>query len=70
MRLEFFLPDNTTNNPSFPVGENEIFGEMGVIEDKLRMAGARCMSDCTVVSLSKAAYEKRLNEADPFLWGF
>jgi len=43
---------------------------MGVIEDKLRNASARCMSDCTVVSLSKAAYEKRLNEADPFLWGF
>ena len=53
-----FLPDNPGNSPSFAVGENEIFGEMGVIEDKLRMAGARSMSDCTVVSLSKAEYEK------------
>ena len=56
--IGIFLPDNPGNSPSFPVGENEIFGEMGVIEDKLRMAGARCMSDCTVVSLSKAEYEK------------
>ena len=67
--IGIFLPDNTSKSPSFPVGENEIFGEMGVIEDKLRMAGARCMSDCTVVSLSKAEYEKRLSEADPFLRG-
>ena len=42
---------------------------MGVIEDKLRMAGARCMTECVVVSLSKAEYEKKLNEADPFIKG-
>ena len=42
---------------------------MGVIEDKLRMAGARCMTECVVVSLSKSEYEKKLNEADPFIKG-
>ena len=42
---------------------------MGVIEDKLRIVSARCMSDCTIVSLTKAKYEKRLNEANPFLRG-
>ena len=55
-----FLPTNETNNPNFPVGENEIFGEMGVIEDTLRSAGARCLTDCVVISLSKKEYEKKL----------
>ena len=64
-----FLPTNETNNPNFPVGENEIFGEMGVIEDTLRSAGARCMTDCVVISLSKQEYEKKLNESDPFIKG-
>ena len=51
------------------IKQNEIFGEMGVIEDSLRSAGARCMTDCTVISLSKKEYEKKLNESDPFIKG-
>ena len=42
---------------------------MGVIEVKLRMASTRCMSGCTIVSLTKAEYEKRLNEAKHYLQG-
>tara|TARA_B100000989_G_scaffold2508_1_gene1708 strand:- start:24384 stop:24737 length:354 start_codon:yes stop_codon:yes gene_type:complete len=67
--IGIFLPTNETNSPNFPVGENEIFGEMGVIEDTLRSAGARCMTDCVVISLSKQEYEKKLNESDPFIKG-
>ena len=67
--IGIFLPTNETKEPNFPVGENEIFGEMGVIEDSLRSAGARCMTDCTVISLSKKEYEKKLNESDPFIKG-
>ena len=56
--IGIFLPTNETKEPNFPVGENEIFGEMGVIEDSLRSAGARCMTDCTVISLSKKNTKK------------
>ena len=48
-------------SPSLPFEKNKFFVEMRVIEVKLRMASARCMSDCTIVSLTKAEYEKRLN---------
>ena len=38
-----FLPTNETNKPNFIIQENELFGEMGVIENELRMATARCL---------------------------
>ena len=39
-----FLPYNETKVPDHKIGISEIFGEMGVIEGKLRMAHARAMS--------------------------
>ena len=62
-----FLPTNDTKDPNFMVGENEVFGEMGVIEHKPRMAGARCMSDATVIALSESEFEARVEKADPFI---
>ena len=38
-----FLPDNDSKDPNFLISENEIFGEMSVIEDELCMADSRCM---------------------------
>ena len=62
-----FLPTNDTKEPNFMIGENEVFGEMGVIEHKPRMASARCMSDATVISLSESEFEARVEKADPFI---
>ena len=62
-----FLPTNDTKEPNFKVGENEVFGEMGVIEHKPRMASARCMSDATVIALSESEFEARVEKADPFI---
>ena len=65
--IGIFLPTNDTKDPNFMVGENEVFGEMGVIEHKPRMASARCMSDATVIALSESEFEARVEKADPFL---
>ena len=54
-----FLPDNDSKEPNFLIPENEIFGEMGVIEGKLRMATARCMSSAKIMSISKEQFEKK-----------
>ncbi len=62
-----FLPTNDSKEPNFKVGVNEVFGEMGVIEDKPRMASIRCMSDATVMALSKAEFDARVEKADPFI---
>ena len=45
-----FLPTNRSNDPNFIIQENELFGEMGVIENELRMATARCLEDSEIIS--------------------
>ena len=64
-----FLPDNDSKEPNFLIPENEIFGEMGVIEGKLRMATARCMSSAKIMSISKEQFEKKIESSDPFIRG-
>ena len=51
--IGIFLPTNETNTPNFIIQENELFGEMGVIENELRMATARCMKDSEIISITK-----------------
>ena len=46
-----FLPTNETKKPNFIIQENELFGEMGVIENQSRMATARCLEDSEILSL-------------------
>lgn len=62
-----FLPDNDSKEPNFYIRENEIFGEMGVINDELRMADARAMEESELVSVDKAEFAKMLNESNVFV---
>ena len=62
-----FLPDNDSKEPNFLIPENEIFGEMGVIDDELRMADARAMEDSELVSLMKDEFEKIVSESNIFV---
>ena len=64
-----FLPTNETQKPNHKIEVNEIFGEMGVIEGKLRMADARCLSSSTIMAISKDQFEKKIEGSDPFIRG-
>ena len=64
-----FLPTNETKDPNFIIQENEIFGEMGVIEDELRSASARAMNPTKIVAVTKKEFEAKANAADPFVKG-
>ena len=56
-----FLPTNRTNDPNFIIQENELFGEMGVIENELRMATARCLVESEIISITKEEFNQRDN---------
>ena len=64
-----FLPYNETKIPDHKIGVSEIFGEMGVIEGKLRMADARCLSSATIMGLTKEEFEKKIENSEPFIRG-
>ena len=64
-----FLPTNETQNPNHRIEVNEIFGEMGVIEGKLRMADARCLSSATIMGLTKEEFEKKIEKSEPLIRG-
>ncbi len=64
-----FLPYNETKIPDHKIGVSEIFGEMGVIEGKLRMAHARASSDALVMAVSKQEFEAKIEATDPFVRG-
>ena len=64
-----FLPNNDTKTPNFVIGANEIFGEMGVIDDELRMADAKCMEECDVISVTKDEFNSYLDESNIFVRG-
>lgn len=64
-----FLPTNETNKPNFIIQENELFGEMGVIENELRMATARCLEESEIISITKEEFDQRVNSSDVFVKG-
>ena len=64
-----YLPDNDTKEPNFRISPNEIFGEMGVIDDELRMADARCMEESELVSITRGEFNKIVSESNVFVRG-
>ena len=64
-----FLPTNQTHKPNFIIQENELFGEMGIIENELRMATARCLVKSEIISITKDEFDKRVNSSDVFVKG-
>ena len=64
-----FLPTNETKKPNFIIQENELFGEMGVIENELRMATARCIEECEIIAITKKEFDERVNKSDVFVKG-
>ena len=67
--IGIFLPTNETKTPNFIIQENELFGEMGVIENEVRMATARCLKDSEIISITKDEFDKRVNSSDVFVKG-
>ena len=64
-----YLPTNNTTAPDFILSENEIFGEMGIINNTLRTAKAVTISESNLVKINKDEFDKKLSSCDPFVMG-
>ena len=65
-KVGIFLPKNDTKTPNFIIEENELFGEMGVIENQLRMATARCIEECEIIEVSNPIFNDRVKVEELF----
>ena len=67
--IGIFLPTNKTDKPDFILGENEIFGEMGVIDKSLRVGRADAISNVNLIQISQHEFNDKLSKSDPFITG-
>jgi CRP-like cAMP-binding protein len=67
--IGIFLPTNRTDTPDFVLGENEIFGEMGVIDQSLRAGRANALTDVDLIKINQNEFNDKLAESDPFITG-
>ena len=67
--IGIFLPTNNSDKPDFILGENEIFGEMGVIDKSLRAGRADALSDANLIKISQYEFNDKFSKSDPFITG-
>ena len=65
-RVGLFFPTDP-KTPYMQIGKMETFGEMGLIENELRNATARCHDDCEILHIERDDFESRVNKSDPLL---
>jgi len=51
------------------VGKGGIFGEMALLDDQPRMAGARAAVSTTVIVITSQMFKAKLEKTDPFVRG-
>ena len=51
------------------LGQGGIFGEMALIDAKPRMASARASKGSTIIVVTRAMSDQKLNSSDPFIRG-
>ena len=63
--IGIFLPQNpSVSIPDFLLQDNEIFGEMALVDEQLRFATARAMIPSEVIKISKTQFTEKLEKSD------
>ena len=57
--IGIFLPTNKSNKADFILGENEIFGEMGVIDKSLRAGRADALTEVNLIKISQHEFNDK-----------
>ena len=65
----YFPTNELMEEPNIVLNSPEIFGEMGLIDDALRMAGAKAETDCILISVPRVEFEQKLENSDVIIRG-
>lgn len=65
--VEIIMRDGEKEVTIQRIGKNGLFGELALLTSAPRSASAKATCATTVILISKANFEKKLTQADPFL---
>ena len=64
-----YLLDKFEEKPNFVLGKNEVFGELGVLNNQLRTSNVKSMTKVELLKISKKDMQKMISESNLFIQG-
>ncbi len=64
-----YLLDKFDEKPNFVLGKNEVFGELGVLNNQLRTSNVKSMTIVELLKISKKDMQKMISEINLFIQG-
>ena len=61
--------DKDEARPDFLLGENEVFGEIGIINDSLRSASIKSLTPVELLKIDRNEVREMINQSPPFIQG-
>ena len=64
-----YLLDNFDEKPNFVLGKNEVFGELGILNNQLRTSNVKSITQVELLKVSKKEMNKMMSESNLFIQG-
>ena len=64
-----YLLDKFDEKPNFVLGKNEVFGELGVLNNQLRTSNVKSITQVELLKVSKKEMNKMMSESNLFIQG-
>ena len=64
-----YLLDNFDEKPNFVLGKNEVFGELGILNNQLRTSNIKSITQVELLKVSKKEMNKMMSESNLFIQG-
>ena len=64
-----YLLDNFDEKPNFVLGKNEVFGELGILNNQLRTSNVKSITQVELLRVSKREMNKMMSESNLFIQG-
>ena len=64
-----YLLDNFNEKPNFVLGKNEVFGELGILNNQLRTSNVKSITQVELLKVSKKEMNKMMSESNLFIQG-
>ena len=64
-----YILDNFDEKPNFVLGKNEVFGELGILNNQLRTSNVKSITQVELLKVSKKEMNKMMLESNLFIQG-